>query len=474
LKAADGDIEYVGKSLEEGWQPDGDCLVLAAKHGHTDLVGLLLAFGGQSDALNEDGVTALHETIGRGHLDTVKLLLDSGADPLRLDERGRSYLDIAREAVGSDDEEVVLITDAMDKARKILGGESTRSNEAVDKAKAGGKDADAAATGTLKKRKLAIESNVPLFRHEEESLDEDPSAMNKKLKSKHNDEPKADNSYDQDEEFEIQKKEREFAAAAAAAEKKNMERIASEKAIAERLAAEKAISEKMAAEKAIADRLAAEKAAIEKVAAEKAAAAAAEERLALEKVKEEELRKKREKMKEVTRQRELLEAQKEKERKEREKQMLKNLELEEKRKEDKRKHEKEVEVERQKREQVEQEIQQKFQQEQEIERQKALQQKQEAELRRHFPYGIRTAKFDGNRTKQEMATYLPLLLRTFSSGISSGELGYFLDIQIGLFLGLGNIYQNCEYYDNFLWRAIFFWCANNTVVFLFSFRPRFE
>lgn len=111
-KAADGDLQFVGRSLEEGWQPDADCLVLAAKHGHTDVVGLLLAFGVESDAINEDGVTALHETVGRGHVDTIKLLLESGANPNWKDRRGRSYVDLAKEALGSDDEETILLEDA--------------------------------------------------------------------------------------------------------------------------------------------------------------------------------------------------------------------------------------------------------------------------------------------------------------------------------------------------------------------------
>lgn len=121
-KAADGDIQYVGRSLEEGWQPDADCLVLAAKHGHTDLVGLLLAFGVPSDGISEEGHTALHETVGRGHVDTIKLLLESGSDPCKLDKQGRSYVDLAKEALGSDDEETVLLVNAERRAKGMSSG----------------------------------------------------------------------------------------------------------------------------------------------------------------------------------------------------------------------------------------------------------------------------------------------------------------------------------------------------------------
>lgn len=128
-KAADGDIEFVGNFLENGWKPDADCLALAAKHGHTDVVGLLLAFGADSDGLNEDGETALQQTIGRGHFATVKLLLDSGADPNVLNHDGKSCLELAQEALSNDDKEVALISDAI----KAFKRSNHKSSEHVDR-----------------------------------------------------------------------------------------------------------------------------------------------------------------------------------------------------------------------------------------------------------------------------------------------------------------------------------------------------
>lgn len=118
IKAADGDMEFVGNFLENGWKPDADCLALAARHGHTDVVGLLLAFGADSDGLNEDGETALQQTIGRGHFATVKLLLDSGASPNVVTFSGKSCLDLAQESLSSDDKEVALIASAMRSYKK--------------------------------------------------------------------------------------------------------------------------------------------------------------------------------------------------------------------------------------------------------------------------------------------------------------------------------------------------------------------
>lgn len=76
--ASTGDLEYVGQALERGWQPTAEALVKAAKFGHSEIVGLLLAFGLNADAKFE-GTSALSEAIRRSHLATVKLLLDSGA-----------------------------------------------------------------------------------------------------------------------------------------------------------------------------------------------------------------------------------------------------------------------------------------------------------------------------------------------------------------------------------------------------------
>lgn len=112
-KAADGDVQFVGRSLEEGWQPDADCLAMAARHGHLDVVNLLLAFGVAPDDLTSKRVTALHETIGRGHVAVIKLLLDGGANPNWKDPNGKSYLELARELLPDDDEEVILLQEAM-------------------------------------------------------------------------------------------------------------------------------------------------------------------------------------------------------------------------------------------------------------------------------------------------------------------------------------------------------------------------
>lgn len=117
-KAADGDIEFVGSFLGNGWKPDADCLALAARHGHTDIVGLLLAFGAQVNGRTEDNETALQATIGRGHFATVKLLLDSGADVTVVNADGKSCLELAKESLASEEREVSLIEEFLKKKLK--------------------------------------------------------------------------------------------------------------------------------------------------------------------------------------------------------------------------------------------------------------------------------------------------------------------------------------------------------------------
>lgn len=112
-KAADGDLEFVGNSLSNGYVPDADCLCLAAKHGHTDVVGMLLAFGADCDGFNDQGETALHQCLGRGHLATVKLLLDSGADPTIVNSSGKTCLELAQPG-----KECALLEKAIEKEKR--------------------------------------------------------------------------------------------------------------------------------------------------------------------------------------------------------------------------------------------------------------------------------------------------------------------------------------------------------------------
>lgn len=431
-KAADGDIQFVGRSLEEGWQPDGESMVLAAKHGHTDLVGLLLAFGAESDALNEDGETALEQTIGRGHLDTVKLLLDSGANPLRRDKHGRSYLEIAKEALGTEDDgEVALLKEAMKKARNDPKSDrpaSPSSSENTSRIKTeNASDSDKRSGNSdhkQRKRKLVKVSSKeegekrPRLEEEEEKERERRRAEKRQQKEQ-DEERKQEREKKLVEERRVQQERR-----------RQQEKEEEEKQRQENEERRKQEEEERKREEEERKRQEDERRKQEEEEERK--------RQEIEQQRKEELREKQlkeeERRKKVARQREAFEAQKEKERKEREKQMLKSLEEEEKRKEEKRRRAEEQRLEKLKHEEQELARKKQLEQEQEAERQKLMQQKRQAESRKNYPYGIRHAVYNGVDAEQ-MQRVLPLLIR------ESLSMKYLLDVQLSLFLGASNLYH---------------------------------
>ena len=122
------DAAQVNAFAVDGFQPLG----LAAFFGRTEAAALLLARGGEVNtpsrnpmqvnalhaalagpapdfarslieagadvnAVQQDGVTPLHEAAHIGRADLVRLLLDRGADPTAKDGQGRTAADFARE-----------------------------------------------------------------------------------------------------------------------------------------------------------------------------------------------------------------------------------------------------------------------------------------------------------------------------------------------------------------------------------------
>ncbi|KAK6534194.1 Set3 complex subunit [Arthrobotrys megalospora] len=142
----DGDMEMAGKLLESGINPDPESMMLAARGGHLDVLNLLVAFGGDSDPDPKDVIrqhtkdksqfpliageeTPLLATIGRNNIEVLKLLLrsESMKEPRRLDSRGRSYAEIARQRAGENwEEEVKLLQAAYDSAGPQKSKKSAR------------------------------------------------------------------------------------------------------------------------------------------------------------------------------------------------------------------------------------------------------------------------------------------------------------------------------------------------------------
>ena len=63
---------------------------IAACHGQTEVIRLLLQCGGDPNRANPNGNTAVHTAAANGHTDAIQLLLQSGGDPNRADNYGHS------------------------------------------------------------------------------------------------------------------------------------------------------------------------------------------------------------------------------------------------------------------------------------------------------------------------------------------------------------------------------------------------
>lgn len=126
--------KYVAQGLKEAAAEDfilhgysllkkPDILILAARHGHTELVDILLGLNPGSfdiNTKNKAGVSILLASVGRGNYDVVKLLLTRGADPLLKREKDSlNALQIAKHSAQHDPREVFLI-------EKHMSGESEK------------------------------------------------------------------------------------------------------------------------------------------------------------------------------------------------------------------------------------------------------------------------------------------------------------------------------------------------------------
>lgn len=82
----------LGADTRSGFAPDeASALILAATRGHDQLVRELLVRGADLEALDPDGYTALGRAAVNGHLTTLKVLINAGAE-VNVVAEGRSIL----------------------------------------------------------------------------------------------------------------------------------------------------------------------------------------------------------------------------------------------------------------------------------------------------------------------------------------------------------------------------------------------
>jgi ankyrin repeat protein len=108
IAAVADDVDTLQAALAAGNRPDvvtsrydGTALIAAAHLGHADVVGVLIAAGAPLDHVNNLDWTALIEAVvlgdgGPAHQDTVRLLVEAGADRNIADGSGVTPLEHAR------------------------------------------------------------------------------------------------------------------------------------------------------------------------------------------------------------------------------------------------------------------------------------------------------------------------------------------------------------------------------------------
>lgn len=108
IAAVAGDADLMSLALDLGNRPDlihtnwdGTALIAASELGHAEVVRRLVAAGSPLDHVNNLGWTALLEAVilgdgGKAHQDTVRILVEGGADRTIADRDGLTPMDHAK------------------------------------------------------------------------------------------------------------------------------------------------------------------------------------------------------------------------------------------------------------------------------------------------------------------------------------------------------------------------------------------
>lgn len=87
-----------GATIDRGDERHGNTpLILAANHGHTELVRLLVRSGANLNRSNDDGVGALIAAVMSGHQAAAQILIEQGANLNATDRHGRTALTLAEQ-----------------------------------------------------------------------------------------------------------------------------------------------------------------------------------------------------------------------------------------------------------------------------------------------------------------------------------------------------------------------------------------
>ena len=88
-----------GAAIDRGDERHGNTpLILAANHGHTDIVRLLIRSGANLNRSNDNGANALIAAVMSGHQAAAQLLIEQGANLNATDKNGRTALALAEQS----------------------------------------------------------------------------------------------------------------------------------------------------------------------------------------------------------------------------------------------------------------------------------------------------------------------------------------------------------------------------------------
>lgn len=110
LAALGGHLETVKALIERGAdvnKPGWAALHYAATRGHLEVMRLLLEHNAYIDAASPNGTTPLMMAAFYGTASAVKLLLEAGADPLLRNQQDLTAIDFAQRANRSDSAEII-------------------------------------------------------------------------------------------------------------------------------------------------------------------------------------------------------------------------------------------------------------------------------------------------------------------------------------------------------------------------------
>jgi len=93
--ATTGNLAVTKELLDAGARPNILALFMAVSKGHSEILKLLLAHGGDSEGKDMQGQALIMHAAVWGNVEVVKILLAAGANPEAKDKNGGTALSIA-------------------------------------------------------------------------------------------------------------------------------------------------------------------------------------------------------------------------------------------------------------------------------------------------------------------------------------------------------------------------------------------